>query len=130
MFKKGYIFISLCLLLTCFLLLGCTKTENKKEENPSDTQKENVTDDEKLSDNQKENITDNHEPSENETDNTELSDESELEDTDKNEEEVTFDLLENYKERNIPSVYEQGNGEEYYSNVCLNKNKKIQYYTY
>ncbi len=129
MFKKGYIFISLCLLLTCFLLLGCTKTENKKEENPSDTQKENVTDDEKLSDNQKENITDNHEPSENETDNTELSDESELEDTDKNEEEVTFDLLENYKERNILSVYEQGNGEEHYSNVCLNKNKEIQYYT-
>ncbi len=104
----------------CCLLSGCTKTENKKEENSSNIQKENVTDDEKLSDSQKGD----------ETDNTEPSDKSELEDTNKNEEEVTFDLLENYKERNIPSVYEQGNGEEYYSNVCLNKNKKIQYYTY
>ena len=65
----------------CYLLSGCTKTENKKEENSSNIQKENVTDDEKLSDNQKENITDNHEPSENETDNTEPSDKSELEDT-------------------------------------------------
>ncbi len=108
MFKKGYIFISLCLLLTCFLLLGCTKTEKKREENPSDIQKEDLID--------------NHEPSENEKDNTEQSDEGESEDT--------FDLLENYKERNIPSVYTEDNKKESYCNVILNENNQIEYYTY
>ncbi len=108
MFKKGYIFISLCLLLTCFLLLGCTKTEKKREENPSDIQKEDLID--------------NHEPSENEKDDTEQSDEGESEDT--------FDLLENYKERNIPSVYTEDNKKESYCNVILNENNQIEYYTY
>ncbi len=42
----------------------------------------------------------------------------------------TFALLTNYKEKNIPPVYEQGNGEEHYSNVCLDENHKIKYYTY
>ncbi len=128
MFKKGHTLIFLCFLLTCCLLVGCTKTDNKKEENPSNIQKENETDDEKLSDNQKENETDNQESSDNEKDITKQPDKNESEDTDKKEE-VTFDLLENYKERNIPSVYEQGNGEEHYSNVCLNQNKEIQCYT-
>ena len=108
MFKKGYIFISLCILLTCFLLLGCTKTEKKREENPSDIQKEDLID--------------NHEPSENEKDDTEQSDEGESEDT--------FDLLENYKERNIPSVYTEDNKKESYCNVILNENNQIEYYTY
>ena len=43
--------------------------------------------------------------------------------------EIMFEILENYKEKNIPSVYEQGNEGEHYCNVCLDKDKKIIYYT-
>ncbi len=114
MFKKGHILISLCLLLMCCLLLGCTKTDSKKEENSSDIQKEDVTDEK--------NITDNQELSDNEKDNTKQPDEDESE--------VTFELLENYKERNIPSVYTEDNNKEQYRNVILNENNEIEYYTY
>jgi len=46
------------------------------------------------------------------------------------EEEIIFELLENYKEKNIPSVYTQDNENEHYCNVLLNENREIVYYTY
>jgi|GEM_PF-2203998 len=45
---------------------------------------------------------------------------------------VEFEFLENYKERTLPSVYEQeGDGaKEYYCNALLNAQNQIEYYTY
>ena len=44
--------------------------------------------------------------------------------------EVKFELLKNYKEKNIPSVYGQGEEKEHYCNVLLNSENQIEYYTY
>jgi len=41
-----------------------------------------------------------------------------------------FELLENYKEKNIPPVYTQENENEQYSNVLFNKEGEIEYYTH
>lgn len=41
----------------------------------------------------------------------------------------SFELLENYKEKNIPSVYTPDNETERYCNVLLNQDKEIEYYT-
>lgn len=46
-----------------------------------------------------------------------------------NEKNPGFDLLENYKEKNIPSVYEYGEEEEGYCNVQINRENKIEFYT-
>ena len=42
---------------------------------------------------------------------------------------ISFEFLDNYKERNIPSVYTPNNETEWYCNVLLNKNREIEYYT-
>lgn len=42
---------------------------------------------------------------------------------------ISFDFLNNYKERNIPSVYTPDNETEWYCNVLLNKDGEIEYYT-
>ncbi|MDE7327201.1 MAG: ABC transporter substrate-binding protein [Lachnospiraceae bacterium] len=42
---------------------------------------------------------------------------------------LSFNSLENYKERNIPSIYTQDNENEWYCNVLLNKDGEIEYYT-
>lgn len=43
---------------------------------------------------------------------------------------VKFEPLENYKERNIPSVYSTEENREIYCNVLLNAKNQIEYYTY
>ena len=45
------------------------------------------------------------------------------------ESDMSFELLENYKERNLPPVYTQDNETERYCNVLLNRNREIEYYT-
>ncbi len=45
------------------------------------------------------------------------------------ESDMSFELLENYKERNLPPVYTEDNETEWYCNVLLNKNREIEYYT-
>ncbi|MDE7327198.1 MAG: hypothetical protein K2N63_13145, partial [Lachnospiraceae bacterium] len=42
---------------------------------------------------------------------------------------IPFELLENYKEKNIPSVYTQENENEFPCNVLLNQDNEIEYYT-
>ena len=43
---------------------------------------------------------------------------------------MKFEPLENYKERNIPSVYSTEENREIYCNVLLNAKNQIEYYTY
>ena len=43
---------------------------------------------------------------------------------------VKFELLENYKEKNIPSVYQYAQGKEHFCNVLINRENKIEFYTY
>lgn len=42
---------------------------------------------------------------------------------------ITYELLENYKESSILSVYTQDNDNEYYCNALLNQDNEIEYYT-
>lgn len=42
---------------------------------------------------------------------------------------VVFEMLQNYKEKNIPSVYMQANDNEFYSNVLFNEDNIMEYYT-
>ena len=42
---------------------------------------------------------------------------------------TTFELLENYKESSILSVYTQDNDNEYYCNALLNQDNEVEYYT-
>ncbi len=42
---------------------------------------------------------------------------------------ITFELLDHYKEKSIPSVYTQENENESYCNVLLNRDNEIEYYT-
>ncbi len=42
---------------------------------------------------------------------------------------ITYELLDHYKEKSIPSVYTQDNENESYCNVLLNQDNEIEYYT-
>ena len=137
---KKYISL-LCLCFSCCLFFGCGKPsgiENdpkQQEENHSDN---NLSDKNQSQENNKENNTpeqndntQNYFDQENQQDNITSADHQDNQDiTGSTVSDVTFEILENYKEKNIPSVYEQGNGEENYSNICFNKDRELEYYTY
>ena len=98
-----YVILSACLFLSC---------NGKKEQQGKETEK-NITD---FDDTEKAKITE--EPK--------ITGDSKIEE---NITEVKFETLENYVEKNIPSVYEQASEKEHYCSVILNKNKEIEYYT-
>ncbi len=137
---KKYISL-LCLCFSCCLFFGCSKPsgiENdpkQQEENHSDN---NLGDKNQSQENNKENNTpeqndntQNYSDQENQQDNITSADHQNNQDiTGSTVSDVTFEILENYKEKNIPSVYEQGNGEENYLNICFNKDRELEYYTY
>ncbi len=106
---KRYISFLICLCLCSCLFLGCGKLESN----------ENGTDKSQMGND----IAD-------ATDSPNLPTQSVLiNNKEEINNEIMYEVLENYKEKNISSVYEEGNEEEFYCNVCLDKNKKIIYYT-
>ncbi len=78
------------------------------------------------------NITDNNETDFNDTEKSKVTEEPKITGDSKIEENVTevkFEVLDNYVEKNIPSVYEKAGEKERYCNVILNENKEIEYFT-
>ena len=114
---KKYISL-LCLCFSCCLFFGCSKPsgiENdpkQQEENHSDN---NLGDKNQSQENNKENNTpeqndntQNYSDQENQQDNITSADHQNNQDiTGSTVSDVTFEILENYKEKNIPSLYEQ-----------------------
>ena len=107
--KRNISFL-ICFCLCSFLLLACGKSGSEENDTDKFPIKNDADGDNDHQNPLVENIpTNGNEDSDNET---------------------VFQILENYKEENIPSVYEQGNEDEFYCNVCLDKNMKIIYYTF
>lgn len=111
--KKG-IWCLMYVILSGCLFLGCNG--NKKQSG-----KEN-----------EKNIIENNETEFNNTEKSKITEEPKITGDsviENNITEVKFETLENYVEKNIPSVYEKTSEKERYCNVILNENKEIEYYT-
>ena len=98
---KKYILYLLCTILCSCLFFGCDR--NKEQ--------------------QKEKVEENHNIESNDIEDSEITKTPII------TEEVINEVLENYKEKSIPSVYTENNKKERYCNVILNENKEIEYYT-
>ena len=141
---KRYSSLLLCLCLSCCLFFGCGKpsdmekapeqqkeTETSSDNNSGDKNQPQETNKENSVPEQENDNTENQPTDIDQKDNITSADhQGNQEITGSTVSDVTFEILENYKEKNIPSVYEQGNGEEHYSNVCFNKDRELEYYTY
>ena len=113
--KAASIFFSAC------LLFGCGKTPQETKNN---TPTISVTLEDETITGQEQNHTEN-------TADVDLDGENQnsLDLKDHLQENNGFQLLENYKEKNIPPVYTQENENESYCNAHFNKDGELEYYT-
>lgn len=123
--KKRFISGLLCLVLSGSLLFGCGKEKETMDNNDVSNGQQEITDHSENKLPEQETQDDKQTPEkdkENSTADTSKIPEAEYVD-------ITFDLLENYREKNIPSVYTEDNENEICCNVILNKENQIEYYT-
>ena len=105
---KKHILYFMCAILFSCIFLSCSENKQQGEENQG---------------------TEIHDPEQAEiTQKPEVSPVSEDFQDGENVVDVRFPVLENYIEKNIPSVYD-GHEKEHYCNVVLNEKKEIEYYT-
>ena len=105
---KKHILYFMCAILFSCIFLSCSENKQQGEENQG---------------------TEIHDPEQAEiTQKPEVSQVSEDFQDGENVGDVRFPVLENYIEKNIPSVYD-GHEKEHYCNVVLNEKKEIEYYT-
>ena len=115
--KKRFISGLLCLSLSGSLLFGCGKEKETMDNNDVSNGQQEITDHSGNKLPEQETQDDKQTPEKDkENSPTDTSKIPEAEYVD-----ITFDLLENYREKNIPPVYTEDNENEHCCNVILNK---------
>ncbi len=112
--KKSILWLVYVILSGCMFLSCSGNKEQQGKENEKNITENNETD---FGDTEKSDI----------TEGPNITGDSKIE---KNVTEVKSEALENYVEKNIPSVYEYAQGKEHFCNVLINRENKIEFYTY
>ena len=113
---KSIIARLLFIFISVFLLFGCGKEQTEED-------KTTINKEDKVDKMEEDDSDDNEEQKDDSNGKTSFDNEEE------ESQEIYLELLENYKESSILSVYTQDNDKEYYCNALLNQDNEIEYYT-